>query len=144
MIYGEALGPQSRSVQLAALVDQARESGVARHIGRGLNRWSNVHISDVADLYLLALERASAGSFYIVENGEQTFKDLTDAIGKALKIGPSQDWNLSDAVARWGRGLAVISLSSNSRVRADKARAELGWLPCHDSIITYILKNMPR
>lgn len=144
MIYGEAVGPQSRSVQLAALVDQARESGVARHIGRGLNRWSNVHIADVADLYLLALERASAGSFYFVENGEETFKAITDAIGEALEIGPSQDWDLTEAVARWGRGLAVISLSSNSRVRANKARAELGWSPRHDSITRYILRDMPR
>jgi nucleoside-diphosphate-sugar epimerase len=143
MIYGEALGPQSRSVQLPALVDQARESGVARHIGRGLNRWSNVHIADVADLYLLALERASAGSFYFVENGEQTFKAITDAIGEALKLGPSQDWSVTEAVARWGRGLAVLSLSSNSRVRAAKARAELGWLPRHDSIISYILNELP-
>lgn len=144
MIYGNALGPRSRSVQLAALVDQAHESGVARHIGRGLNRWSNVHIADVADLYLLALERASAGSFYFVENGEQTFKVITDAIGEALKIGPSQDWNLTDAVARWGRAMAVISLSSNSRVRADKARDQLGWLPRHNTIISYILNEMPR
>lgn len=144
MIYGDALGPRSRSVQLPALVDQARESGVARHIGRGLNRWSNVHIADVADLYLLALERAAAGSFYYVENGEETFKAITDAIGEALEIGPSQDWTLTDAVARWGRGPAVISLSSNSRVRADKARADLGWSPQHDSIISYILREMPR
>jgi nucleoside-diphosphate-sugar epimerase len=144
MIYGEALGPRSRSVQLPLLVDQARESGVARHIGRGLNRWSNVHIADVADLYLLALERASAGSFYFVENGEQTFKAITDAIGEALEIGPSHDWDLDEAVARWGRRLAVISLSSNSRVRADKARADLCWLPRYDSIINYILIEMPR
>ncbi len=144
MIYGDALGPRSHSVQLPALVDQARDSGVARHIGRGLNRWSNVHIADVADLYLLALERAAAGSFYYVENGEETFKAIADAIGGALGIGPSQDWTLTDAVARWGRGLALISLSSNSRVRADRARAELGWLPRHHSILNYILRDMPR
>jgi nucleoside-diphosphate-sugar epimerase len=42
MIYGNALGPPARSVQIPALVCQAKASGVARYIGRGLNRWSNV------------------------------------------------------------------------------------------------------
>ncbi|MFE1599064.1 NAD-dependent epimerase/dehydratase family protein [Methylobacterium sp. ID0610] len=144
MIYGAPLGPRSRSVQIPPLVDQARESGTARHIGRGLNRWSNVHIADVADLYALALEKAPAGSFYFVENGEASFKAITDAIGQALGLGPSQDWDPAAAIARWGRELAVFGLSSNSRVRADKARAELGWTPARTSVVESILAETPR
>ena len=34
---GHALGPPAQSVQIPALVRQARASGVARYIGRGLN-----------------------------------------------------------------------------------------------------------
>ncbi|MFY0581844.1 hypothetical protein ACN28S_53005 [Cystobacter fuscus] len=49
---------------------EAKETRIARYIGRGLNIWSNVHIADMAELYLLALEKAPAGSFYYVENGE--------------------------------------------------------------------------
>lgn len=144
LIYGNALGPQARSVQIPPLTDQAKESGIARHIGRGLNRWSNVHIADMADLYVIALEKAPAGSFYFVENGEASFKDITDAIGTALGIGPSQDWDPKAAIARWGRELAVFGLSSNSRVRSTRARAELGWSPVHTSVQTYILTDMPR
>jgi nucleoside-diphosphate-sugar epimerase len=44
MIYGNTLGAAARSVQIPALVEQAKASGIARYIGRGLNRWSNVHI----------------------------------------------------------------------------------------------------
>lgn len=44
MIYGDALGPPAQSVQIPALVRQAKASGAVRYIGRGLNRWSNVHI----------------------------------------------------------------------------------------------------
>src|SRR5262245_28003816 len=58
MIYGNALGPPARSVQIPALVAQAKASGVARYIGRGLNRWSNVHIADVAALYARVLTSA--------------------------------------------------------------------------------------
>jgi hypothetical protein len=38
MIYGDALGPPAQSVQIPALVRQAKASGVVRYIGRGLNR----------------------------------------------------------------------------------------------------------
>jgi len=62
LIYGTAFGPSARSVQLPQLIDQAKSGGKAPYIGRGLNRWSNVHIADVADLYLLALEKAASPS----------------------------------------------------------------------------------
>jgi nucleoside-diphosphate-sugar epimerase len=62
MVYGRGRGLHVESVQVPALLAQARKSGVARYIGRGLNVWSNVHVDDVVDLYALALERAPAGS----------------------------------------------------------------------------------
>ena len=62
MIYGNSLGPPAESVQISALVRQAKASGVARYVGRGLNCWSNVHVADVAALYALALTKAPAGS----------------------------------------------------------------------------------
>lgn len=142
MIYGRHLGPVSQSVQIPPLVAQARESGVSRHIGRGLNRWSNVHIADVAELYERALQNAPAGSFYFVENGEASFRDITDAIGEVLGLGPSQDWAPEEAIKRWGRELAVFGLSSNSRVRADKARKELHWAPAHHSVTDWIRQDL--
>ena len=46
------------------LAAQARLSGVVRIVGSGINRWSNVHIDDVAMVYRLALAQAPAGSFF--------------------------------------------------------------------------------
>src|SRR3981081_3813661 len=71
MIYGNALGPPAQSVQIPALVRQAKASGVARYIGRGLNRWSIWHTADVAALYALATAKAPAGTFMYVESGEE-------------------------------------------------------------------------
>jgi len=142
LIYGDTLGPPAQSVQIPPLVSQAKESGVARYIGRGLNIWSNVHIADMADLYLLALEKAPAGSFYYVENGEASFGGLVRSIAKALGLGEAQSWPAQQAVARWGRELAVFALGSNSRVRSDKARAELGWAPSHKSVTDWVEQEM--
>jgi nucleoside-diphosphate-sugar epimerase len=138
LIYGHTLGVPAQSVQIPPLVAQAKESGIPRYIGRGLNIWSNVHVADMAELYLLALEKAPAGSFYYVENGEASFGNLVRAIGKALGLGEAQSWPAKNAVAKWGRELAVFALGSNSRVRAAKARKELGWAPQRRSVLEWV------
>ena len=141
MIYGHALGPPAQSVQIPALVRQARASGVARYIGRGLNRWSNVHIADVAALYVLALAKAPAGAFYYVESGEEALGNIAGAVASRLGLGAAQSWSAEDAIAAWGRNLAVLSLGSNSRVRGKAAR-ELGWSPTRRSVTDWIANEM--
>jgi nucleoside-diphosphate-sugar epimerase len=142
MIYGTGLGVNKDSVQIPPLVAQARKSGIARHVGKGLNVWSNVHIEDVADLYLLALEKAPAGSFYFVENGEASYAGIVAAIADRLHLGAAQAWPVDDAIAEWGFGHAVYSFGSNSRVTAAKARKELGWQPKHRSATDWIKNDM--
>ena len=100
MIYGNALGPPAQSVQIPALVRQARASGVARYIGRGLNRWSNVHIADVAALYALAITGAPAGTFMYVESAEESLGEVVRAVAARLDLGTAQSWR-----GRGGGGL---------------------------------------
>jgi len=137
MIYGQALGPPAQSVQVPALARQAKASGVARYIGRGRNRWSNVHIADVAALYVLALVKAPAATFMFVESGEEALGAIANAIAAKLGLGAAQSWSADEAIAAWGRNMAVFSLGSNSRVRG-KAAAALGWEPKHRSITRWI------
>ncbi|WP_438040991.1 NAD-dependent epimerase/dehydratase family protein [Sorangium sp. So ce128] len=141
MIYGNALGAPAESVQIPALARQARASGVARYIGRGQNRWSNVHIADVAALYALALEKAPAGSFMFVESGEAALGDVVRAIAARFGLGEAQSWSREEAVAAWGREMAVFALGSNSRVRG-KLAARLGWSPRHRSVTDWIHREL--
>jgi nucleoside-diphosphate-sugar epimerase len=141
MIYGNALGVPAQSVQVPVLAQQARESGIARYIGRGLNRWSNVHIADVAQLYALAIARAPPGSFIYVENGEQALGEIAQAIAMRLDLGPAQSWPAEPAIAAWGREKATFSLGSNSRVRGKRAES-LGWRPKHRSITEWIAREL--
>jgi nucleoside-diphosphate-sugar epimerase len=142
MIYGNTLGAPAESVQIPALVGQAKASGVARYIGRGLNCWSNVHIADVAALYALALAKAPAGSFIYVESGEATLGTIARAIATRLDLGPAQSWSAEEAVATWGRELAVFALGSNSRVRGKAAREQLGWQPKRFSVTDWIAEEL--
>ncbi|WP_062207228.1 NAD-dependent epimerase/dehydratase family protein [Streptomyces sp. NBRC 109706] len=137
LIYGNGLGLARDSVQIPALVRQARESGVVRHVGAGRNIWSNVHVADVADLYVLALENAPAGTFHFVESGEAAFLEVTTALARALDLAGPEDWDIESAVAAWGYEPAVYALGSNSRVRGTAERT-LGWTPRHRSVVDWI------
>ena len=141
MVYGNALGPPAQSVQIPALVRQAKASGIARYIGRGLNRWSNVHIADVAALYRLAIARAPAGSFMYVESGEASLGEIVNAIAARLGLPAAQSWSAEQAIAAFGRNMAVYSLGSNSRVRGQIAGG-LGWSPTQRSVTRWIADEL--
>ncbi|RLM30208.1 NAD-dependent epimerase/dehydratase family protein [Brenneria salicis] len=142
LIYGEGKLPGTNSVQIPLLINQARDSGVVRIVGKGLNIWSNVHIDDLCELYRLALENAPAGAFYFVENGEASFAELGAALAKCLGTQGPQSWSIEEAAEVWGKTRARYSLGSNSRVRSVRARQELGWKPQHNSVIQWILTEM--
>jgi nucleoside-diphosphate-sugar epimerase len=142
LIYGHGAVADSASVQLPRLVRQAQKSGVVRHVGSGGNIWSNVHIDDVAELYRLALEKTPAGTFYFVESGEASFREMSAAIARVMKLGEPQAWPLEEAQKEWGYEMASYGLGSNSRVRGERARKLLGWEPKRTSVIEWIEHDM--
>lgn len=130
LIYGLGSGASKHSMQIPWLLDTALRNGVARHFGPGRNRWANVHIDDLTDLYVLALNDAPPGAFYFAENGEASMRELCQAIGKMLGHEQlPQEMTLEEAAAEWGESAAINTMGSNSRVRAVRARAELNWTP---------------
>lgn len=142
-IYGTGRGANPHSAQIPFLADNARRQGFVQVVGQGVNRWSNVHIDDLAELYLLVLEKAPAGAFYFAENGEASFGEIGNAISARLGLGPAQSLPAEVAAEKWGESRAYYSFGSNSRVRAKRARRELGWAPRHTSVISWILSEMP-
>lgn len=141
LIYGRGIGVPLASVQIPKLIGVAKKHGVGRHVGRGLNIWSNVHIEDMADLYLLALDKAAAGSLFYAENDEADFKSLAQSIGRMLGLGDTtKDWPIGEAVETLGPS-AYLSFGSNSRVRAKRAR-ELGWTPKKKTVFDEIEKGV--
>lgn len=142
MIYGNAIGAPAQSVQVPVLAQQAKASGVARYIGRGLNRWSNVHIADVAALYALAVLKAPAATFMYVESGEEALAEIAQAIAIRLGLGAAQTWSAEQAITAWGVEKAIFSFGSNSRVRGKGATEHLGWAPKRHSITNWIAEEL--
>ncbi|HEV2446314.1 MAG TPA: NAD-dependent epimerase/dehydratase family protein [Candidatus Sulfopaludibacter sp.] len=62
MVYGRGGG-------IVASFVEAAKKGVVQFVGAGENRWPFVHVDDLADLYLLALGAAAAGSLYFAAEG---------------------------------------------------------------------------
>jgi nucleoside-diphosphate-sugar epimerase len=139
LIYGRGAGLNPHSIQVPWLIALAKKAGVAKHVGSGENRWSNVHIDDVVALYLAAIAGAPAGSFYFAENGENSMREVCAAVSRMLGLGGrTQAMTVEEAAAEWGEGAANDTMGCNSRVRARRARAELGWRPAGKALIEEI------
>jgi nucleoside-diphosphate-sugar epimerase len=139
MIYGTGTGLHRDSAQVPGLMRVSRALGAGVHVGRGENRWSNVHIADLVDLYLLALDRAPPGSFFFAENGQASLKDIAAAISRQLGFGGrTRALSLAEALEHWPPSAVHYSLASNVQVTAAKARGVLGWQPRHGSIFDEI------
>jgi nucleoside-diphosphate-sugar epimerase len=113
----------------------AREHGVARHVGDGLNRWTTVHAEDLADLYALALERAPAGSVYNGVHGAPTpLVEIARAASEAAGAeGRVEAWPLDEA--RSTLGAFADAIACDQVVSGEKAKSELGWRPSRGSIV---------
>jgi nucleoside-diphosphate-sugar epimerase len=145
LIYGIGHGAGRDSVQVPLLIKLARKRGNAAHAGLGENIWSNVHIDDLVPLYAAAIARAPAGSFYFAENGENSMREACLAINRMLGFaGPPSAMTMQEAAAAWGEGTAEDTMASNSRVRARRARSELGWQPKARGLIEEIERGCYR
>ncbi|HEX4884696.1 MAG TPA: NAD-dependent epimerase/dehydratase family protein [Casimicrobiaceae bacterium] len=142
MIYGRGRGLKTDSAQVPKLFAVARARGAACCIGRGLNVWSNVHVDDLAALYLRVLEAAPPGAFYYAENGEQSIRETAAAIGRRLGVGDRVEGLApADAASLFGEAAVRLSFGSNCRERAARARSELGWSPSHASLNDEIARH---
>ena len=65
LIYGAGHRVNGRSIQVPWLIALARKHGVPRHIGRGENLWSNVHIGSGRAVSAGAGQGAARAFYYV-------------------------------------------------------------------------------
>lgn len=114
MVYGRGGG------SIGDFAKHARETGVVRVIGTGENHWTFVHVEDLADLYIRALERAPAGEVYLGAAGvPMKARDVASALGKV------EFWPVDEA--RHTLGPKADALAADIKVGSTKAGRQLGW-----------------
>jgi len=119
----------------AGFVKSAREEGAARYVGSGENRWPSVHVDDLADLYLLALEHAPAGSVLLGVNGpSRPVRDIAAAASRAAGAGGrTMAWPLEQAREKLGAYADALVLDQQASGR--RAKELLGWKPHRPDVL---------
>ena len=116
------------------LIAVAREKGLSAYVAEGHNRWAAAHVSDVARLYRLALEKHEPGAKYhaVAEEGV-SMRDIAEPIGRGLKI-PVVSLSPEEAAAHFG--WLTMFASSDLAASSEKTRKKLGWHPTGPGLIS--------
>lgn len=112
-----------------ALIDFARENGVAAYTGDGSNRWPAANTYDIGVLYRLAVEKAPAGSrLHGVADTGITRRVIAETIAGKLGVeAPS----ITDEQAPQYLGYLASFAGLDNPTSNDKTRELLGWEPTH-------------
>ena len=119
---------------ITPLIAIAREKGVSAYIGDGQNRWPAAHVTDVARLYLLALEKGTAVARYhaVAEEGVP-LKDIATAIGRGLNVPVI---SISQEQAKEHFGFLGFFAGRDPLTSSAQTRTKLGWNPTGPSLLT--------
>ncbi len=124
---------------ITPLVAIARTKGVSAYVGDGYNRWPAAHVTDVARLYRLALEKGTAGARYhaVAEDGVR-LKDIATAIGRGLNVPVI---SISPEQAPEHFGFLGFFAGWDAQTSSAQTREKLGWNPTGPDLLTD-LRNM--
>lgn len=113
---------------LAQMVREASERGTARYVAPGDQRWPFVHVDDLANLYVRALD-APAGTLLHASAGDAVpARAVAEAASRAAgRAGATEPWPPEEA--REELGLVADALMLDQQASSKRARKLLGWRP---------------
>ena len=121
----------------AMLVDEGRERGAVRYVGDGTQHWPVVHVDDLADLYVRALDAPGGTLLHAASGASHPMRAIAEAASHAAGVpGRVEAWPLD--TAREALGSFADALALDQRVSGDRAKEMLGWRPEGPSIIEEI------
>jgi nucleoside-diphosphate-sugar epimerase len=127
-----------------ALRAAARRLGAVPYaVGAENNRWSFVHVDDLADLFVLAVDKAPAGALFHAgaQSGIRTV-DIATAVSHGMGLGGTtvalELPELEDAL---GMPAMAHYWAANSQSSGDKARRVLGWTPQHLDLVAEVSRT---
>jgi nucleoside-diphosphate-sugar epimerase len=104
-------------------------------LGTGQQRWSTVHVADLANFFRRVLENDSANGYYVIGNGSNpTVAELTEAAAVAVGAPGAVAGSEQEARTRLGDYFADVLLLDQA-TDAAKARDDLGWNPTRPTLV---------
>jgi nucleoside-diphosphate-sugar epimerase len=108
-----------------------------RLVGPGTQHWTTVHVDDLAELYVAALERAEAGSVFLGVGGDNpTTRELGEAAARRFGVDgvvPETAEALVERLGAFGEALLI-----DQQAAGEKARRDLSWKPSRPSLVEEI------
>ena len=116
-------------------VESARKEGAARYVGTGKNLWPLVHVDDLADLYLLALEKAPPGTLLLGVSGpSRRVSEIAAAASRGAGAGGrTVATPLEEARKKLGAYADALVLDQQASGR--RAQELLGWKPRRPDVL---------
>jgi nucleoside-diphosphate-sugar epimerase len=128
MVYGRNGG------LVQEFIRTAREHGAARVIGDGNNRWTFVHIDDLADLYVRLL-KADPGTIVAATAGNGVkVRRVAEAASRAAGAGGRVQYVPLDE-ARQTLGAYADALALDQNITSSRAQSKLGWRPRRTGVL---------
>ena len=117
-------------------IASARRRGHAPYVGTGTRRWSLVHVDDVADGYLAALERAPAGAVLnLAAEPPVALRELADAVAAAAGVaGGAVSAPLDEVTEVFGPAAQLLDTVDLVASPA-RARTALGWTAVRPGVL---------
>ncbi|MFF3064275.1 NAD-dependent epimerase/dehydratase family protein [Oerskovia sp. NPDC057915] len=110
------------------------DGAVLTLVGSGTQRWATVHVDDLAELYVLALEQGLTGRLLGTGDESATVADLARAASRAAGLGGAVGPESDDATReRLGAPFADALLLDQRAVTTTRSRAA-GWSPTRPSL----------
>ena len=117
---------ESKQGLITSLIAVARQTGASAYVKEGSNSWPAAHVTDVARLFRLALEKGEPSLYHAVAEEGIPLRDIAFAIGRCLNV-PNISISSEEAQPRFGRigGYVGMDLSASSAW----TRERLDWVP---------------
>lgn len=107
----------------------------ARFVGPGTQRWAMIHLEDLADLYVRALESGRGGEvFNATDRSRSTVRECAEAASRASGAeGKVATTTAAEAAREFGPMAECLALDQH--VDSSKAVRLLGWQPRHAGFV---------
>ncbi|QES09588.1 SgcJ/EcaC family oxidoreductase [Streptomyces venezuelae] len=129
----------------AILVDRARRQGVPEYYGDQSVRWPTVHVDDLAELFVAAIERAGAGTvWHGVGEPAVPVRDLARAAGRAAGVLAAPHAVPVEQAAEAFGPLFADALALDQSVSGAAARTVLGWQPSRPRAVAELVSGSYR
>ena len=135
LVYGRSGG-----LVQSYFVEPGRAAGAIPCIGDGSNHWALIHVDDLAELYFLALNAPSGGSYAGVSGQNLPLAAITQALSHATGC-PDRIDSLTPEEAIQRMGPIAQAFALDQQLTGARARRELGWTPTHLDALTELAQG---